>query len=385
MRFERVLNLSNLLDKKSFFLYGPRGTGKTSLIRSQLTNSALVIDLLKSDIYLRLSSSPHELEPIIEGSLQKNKKIIVIDEVQKLPILLDEVHRLIEEKKWTFLLTGSSARKLKRGRANLLGGRARVAELFPLVSAEIPNFKLDTVLRFGTLPLVYLSEAPEEDLHAYVRNYLYEEIQSEGLVRQLPPFSRFLTSAALNNGQLLNFANVASDSGVSPSTVAEYYQILTDTLIGHLLEPWTKSKKRKAIATAKFYFFDTGVTHALAGTKNLERNSDLYGRSFEQWIGNELRAYLSYLRINEPLNFWRSTHDFEVDYLIGDHTAIEVKSSKKVSPRDLKGLQKLKEERIFKQFFLVSQDPISARYEGIECLPWKLFCSRLWGDDLIKK
>ncbi len=381
--YQRQLNLSQLLEKKSFFLLGPRATGKSFLIHQELGEQALVLNLLRSELFLRLSRSPWELEAIIEGLLSEKKSpIIVIDEVQKLPNLLDEVHRLMEEKRWRFLLTGSSARKLKHGHANLLAGRAWTAQLFPLSFSEIPHFDLGRYLRYGGLPAIYPSEFPEEELTAYAHTYLYEEIQAEGLVRKLPQFSRFLQVAALNNGLLLNFSKVASDTSVSASTIREYYGILEDTLIGFMLKPWNHSTKRKAISTAKFYLFDCGVTHALAGTQTLDRNSDLYGRSFEHWIGLELRSYLEYRRKSDPLGFWRSTHQHEVDFTVGDHTAIEVKASQKLAQGDFKGLLELQKEKVFNHYFVVSQDPIEAKHGAIHCMHWKNFLSRLWAGEL---
>ena len=382
MKVERTLNLSQLLQKKSFFLFGPRATGKTFLIREQLAEQALVIDLLRSDLYLRLSGSPIELEAIIAAS--GSHSVIVIDEVQKVPQLLDEVQRLIETQHLTFLLTGSSARKLRRGQANLLAGRAWQANLFPLTWAELADghFDLDRYLRYGGLPTVYLSQDPDEELQAYVHTYLSEEIQAEGLVRRLPQFSRFLQVAALSNGQMLNFTNIGNDAQVPPSTVREYYYILEDTLLGFLLPPWTQSRKRKAITTAKFYLSDTGVTHTLAGTRTLDRNSDLYGRSFEHWIGMELRAALSYQRTHQPLSYWRSTHGQEVDFIIGDETAIEVKASRRVGDRNGKGLRALQEEGVLKRFYLVSQDPVDRVSDDIHWIHWQTFLSRLWKGQL---
>ncbi|MCC2666364.1 MAG: putative ATPase [Gammaproteobacteria bacterium] len=381
--YKRQLDLLNLLKKKSFFLLGPRATGKSYLIDQQLASQAIILDLLRSELYLRLSAGPWELEQIIDAQLSPQKNIIVIDEIQKIPELLDEVHRLIEKRKLCFLLTGSSARKLKRGHANLLAGRAWTAALYPLSFSEIPHFNLDHYLRFGGLPTVYASDNSIEELNAYVQSYLREEIQAEGLVRKLPPFSRFLTTAAFMNGQLLNFTQLASDTAVPASTIREYYSILEDTLVGFSLLPWTQSKKRKAIATAKFYFFDTGVAHTLAQTQVLDRNSDLYGRSFEHWIGMELRSYLSYRRRSESLSFWRSTRQHEVDFVVGDHTAIETKATRKVTARDMKGLEAIEEENIFKQLILISQDPIEKKYGKILCLHWKTFITRLWGDELL--
>lgn len=383
MDIARKLNLLELLKKKSFFLLGPRGTGKTTLIRQQLSGQATLIDLLQGDIALRLAARPEGLEEIVPSVANPaNPSLIVIDEIQKLPHLLDQVHRLIETKKVRFLLTGSSARKLKARGTNLLAGRAWMAHLFSLSWSEIPHFDLDRYLLYGGLPSVYLSDAPHEELKAYVHTYLYEEIRGEALVRKIPAFSRFLEVAALSNGKLLNFTSLGSDSQVSPSTIREYYSLLEDTLVGTLLKPWTKSRKRKAIQTAKFSFFDIGVAHALAGTKSLDRNSDLYGDAFEQFIGMELTACLSYQRSDDGLTFWRSVNRQEVDYLIGDHTAIEVKATRRVSPRDLQGLKALAEEKIFKKMLLVSQDPIAAVRDNVSCLHWKEFLKKLWNGEI---
>jgi predicted AAA+ superfamily ATPase len=380
--FIRTLDLGALAKKKSFFLLGPRATGKSFLIREQLGGQAVVIDLLRSDVFFRLSADPSLLESMIDGARRGATVPVVIDEVQKLPPLLDEVHRLIEERKMHFVLTGSSARKLRQGHANLLGGRAWTANLYPLTYAEIPKFDLPRFLRYGGLPPVVLGEDPDEELHAYVRTYLHEEILAEGLVRRLPAFTRFLTTAALTSGQMLNFAKIGNDAGLPAATVREHYFLLEDTLVGFLLPAWTKSTKRKAITTAKFYFFDTGVAHALAGTRVLDRNSDLYGRSFEHWIAMELRAYLGYRRRHEDLGYWRSTADHEVDFVIGDHVAVETKATRRVGASDLRGLTALAEEKIVRQLLLVSEDPIETKRGPIRCLPWRKFLDELWGDEL---
>ena len=380
MEIQRQLQLAPLLEMKSFFLFGPRSTGKTTLIRRQLAKTATIIDLLDSRYFLRLSGDPHELESLISAN---PADIIVIDEIQRIPELLNEIHRLIETKNITFLLTGSSARKLRRGKANLLAGRVWNAGMFPLIHREIPDFDLNRYLRYGGLPAVYLSEHPEEELDAYVNTYLKEEILAEGLIRRLPPFSRFLKTIALANGEMISFAKLANDSQAPPSTITEYVGLMEDTLIGFLLPAWTESKKRKAIKTGKFYFFDPGVTHTLAGTETLDRNSNLYGKSFEQFICMELRAYLSYRRKKLPLTFWRSKNGHEVDFLIGVKTAIEVKASKKISKNDFKGLKYLKEEGVFQNLILVSQDPVSSRTDDILSIPWQKFLSDLWKDKFV--
>ncbi len=380
MEIDRQLKIAPLLAKKSFFLFGPRATGKSTLIRQQLADIATVIDLLDSRIFLKLSDSPYELESLIAAD---NRDIVVIDEIQRIPELLNEVHRLIEAKKLTFLLTGSSARKLRRGQANLLAGRVWETRMFPLIHREIPDFNLDRFLRYGGLPAVYLSEYPEEELDAYVNTYLREEIMAEGLIRRLPPFSRFLKTIALANGEMINFTKLANDCQVPPSTVTEYVGLLEDTLVGFLLPAWTESKKRKAIKTGKFYFFDPGITHMLAGTETLDRNSNLYGKSYEQFICMELRAYLSYRRNKLPLMYWKSKNGHEVDFLLGTKTAIEVKASRRVNKRDFKGLRYLDEERVFKNFILVSQDPVSTKTGKFQALHWEKFLRDLWVDKFV--
>lgn len=380
MTVPRILNLENLLKKKSFFLFGPRATGKSTLVKAQLADSADIIDLLDSRLFLRLSRTPHLLEEIIDAL---NSDIVVIDEIQRIPELLNEVHRLIEGRKIRFLLTGSSARKLKRGQANLLAGRVWESNLFPLTWKEIPEFNLERYLRYGGLPAVYLSEYPEEELDAYVNTYLKEEIMAEGLIRNLPPFARFLKSISLANGEVINFTKLGNDCQVAASTVREYLSLLEDTLVGFLLPAWVESKKRKAIKSGKFFFFDPGVTHALSGTQTLDRNSNLYGKSFEQFIGMELRAYLSYQRLKLPMSYWRSTHGHEVDFLIGEKIAIEVKSSRHITAEDYKGLNTLAQEGVFSAFYLVSQDTVATSKNNIHSIYWKNFLDKLWQGQLL--
>ena len=317
MYLQRKLNLASLLAKKSFFLLGPRSTGKSSLIEDQLASDSIVIDFLKGDLFLQLSSKPWELAAIIKAADQ-DFKYVVIDEIQKIPALLDEIHHLIEKQGLRFLLTGSSARKLKKGGVNLLAGRAWSAELFPLLKQEIPDFDLNRYLLYGGLPQVYLSEEPHEELNAYINTYLKEEIQEEALVRKLQSFARFLELSALTSGDMINFASLSNDVAIPASTIRGYYTILEDTLIGFILPAWTKSIKRKAISTAKFYYFDVGVRNKIAGIKSIEPHSDQYGQAFEHFIAMELRAYLSYLRIDKKLSYWQAHNGQEVDFMIGD-------------------------------------------------------------------
>ena len=384
MFIQRYLNPIHLLKKSSYFLFGPRATGKSTLIREHkkiLKNNVNYINLLDSKLYLRLKADPSLLDSIAL------KKYVIIDEIQKIPLLLNEVHRLIEEKNKKFLLTGSSSRTLKTKNTNLLAGRAFVAKLFPLTWFELQKsgkFNLKHHLFYGGLPLASLGKHSRDYLYSYVETYLKEEIQAEALVRHLPNYVRFLQSAGLNNTYLLNYTKTANDAQLSPNTVRDYYQILEDTLLGFQVFPWVKSKKRKMIQTSKFYFFDMGVSHTLKGVQNLDPQSDLFGQAFEQFISCELRAYLSYKNIHKPLQFWRSKSGIEVDFIIGDETAIEVKSAKTVTSYDHKGLLALKEEKKWKHLIIVSQDSIEARFKnGIHHLYWEKFLKLLWSGKII--
>ena len=308
---------------------------------------------------------------------------MVIDEVQRLPELLNEVHMLIEREGMRFLLTGSSTRQLRRRGANMLANRAWRAHLFPLVRGEIPQFDLERYLFHGGLPAVLFSEQPDKELAAYVFNYMREEVQAEGAVRNLAPFSRFLRTMAIANCEVINFSKLANDCQCSARDVRGYVEILEDTLLGSLLQPWARSQKRKAVSTAKFYFFDTGVTRTLAAIESIDRNSNLYGKAFEQFIWMELRAYLAYHERNlMELTYWRSRYGHEVDFLVGEELAVAVKATETLNNRDRKGLQALSEEGVFKQLYLVSNDPMRAKRGNIHCLPWQVFLDELWAGKL---
>ena len=377
---ERNIDLTSFLNKKSLFLLGPRSTGKTFWIKKTLTKEIPYLSLNQTSLYSRLIINPGEIRQILEP--YKSIKLAVIDEIQKLPILLDEIQELIENEDFKFLLTGSSARKLKRSNANMLGGRAMSIRFYPLSFSEISDFNIKKYLRWGGLPRTYLSTEPQIELESYVKTYLEEEIRLEANIRNLAPFHRFLKVAALSNGQLINYAAIASDAGVPASTVKQYFEILTDTLIASALEPWLESKKRKAIQTSKFYFFDPGVTHFLAGTEELDRNSNLWGESFEQFILMEIKAYSSYRQKNLEINFWRSTDKYEVDFIINGKIGIEVKSTQRINDSHLKGLKALQEEAPIKQFFIISDDPIERIKDSIHIIPWRLFLERLWENKL---
>src|SRR6266508_1492806 len=326
---ERVLDLPGLIRRKSHFLFGPRQTGKSFLIRHTLPGVRLY-DLLDHATYLALSQQPGR----IAEELTATDRVVVIDEIQRLPELLNEVHRLIEEHGTKFLLTGSSARKLRRGGVNLLVGRARIKYLHPLTARELGrHFDLTRAVARGTLPSIYFSDDPEADLAAYAGSYLQQEIVAEGATRNVPAFSRFLRVAAQCNGTIVNFTNVANDAQVPRTTVYEYFEILKDTLVLHELPAWRKSKKRKPLASSKFYFFDVGVTATLQGRRLRPRTPE-FGEGIETYLMHELIAHRDYVS-GEPLSYWRSTSGFEVDFIIGDHTAIEVKAKETVSPQDV--------------------------------------------------
>jgi uncharacterized protein len=379
MFINRFLDINQLLNKKSHFLFGPRAVGKSFLINHALGQKAKIVDLLNSDIYRQLIERPAQLASMIEID---KKPFVVIDEIQRIPELLNEVHRLIESQKIRFLLTGSSARKLKTQGVNLLAGRARQAELFPLTYYELPQFNLLHYLRYGGLPMVTLSDEPEEELEAYVSTYLEEEIKAEALVQKIPAFSRFLRFSALTSGNTLNFTSIASDAGVSAVTLREYYQILEDTFLGFMVPPWQYCIKRKPVATSRFYYFDIGVKNQLANIRAIPEKTDLFGQAFEHFIAMELRAYMSYTRKKLPLCFWRTVSGHEVDFIIGDKVAVEVKISDRVSRKHLKGLNYLKEEKKIEHYYLVSQDPIARLEEGINILPWAVFLQELWSGEI---
>ncbi|MDA8324862.1 MAG: AAA family ATPase [Nitrospiraceae bacterium] len=371
----RLLNLEALLERKSLFLLGPRQTGKTSLIRHTL-KKAKIYDLLDTSVFLAMSQNPGRLAQ----ELVAKDRIVVIDEIQRLPVLLNEVHRLIEERGIHFLLTGSSARKLRRGGVNLLGGRARTKYLHPLTSQELgKDFDLLRAIQRGLVPSIYFSDDPRADLEAYAGSYLQQEIVAEGATRNVPAFSRFLKVAALCNGTIVNFTNVASDAQVPRTTVYEYFEILKDTLVLHELPAWRKSEKRKPLVSSKYYFFDIGVTAILQG-REFRPGTPEFGEAFESLLFHELRCYNDYVT-PEPLGYWRSTSGFEVDFILSDHTAIEIKAKENVSASDLKSLRALAEEKKMKRYLCISLEPRPRTMGEITILPYREFLSGLWNGE----
>jgi predicted AAA+ superfamily ATPase len=334
---------------------------------------ARIYDLLDTSVYLALSQNPGR----IYQEITPKDRIVVIDEIQRLTDLLNEVHRLIEERGICFLLTGSSARKLRRGGINLLGGRARVKYLHPLTYRELGNrFDLNRAVQCGLLPSIYFSDDAQADLKAYTGSYLQQEIVAEGATRNIPAFSRFLRVAAFCNSTIVNFTNVANDAQVARTTVYEYFEILKDTLVLYELPPWKKTKKRKPLASSKYYFFDVGVVSSLQG-RAFRPGTPEFGEAFETYIMHELMSYSDYLS-GDSLHYWRSTSGFEVDFIIGDHTAVEVKAKENISPQDIKSLQALAEEKKLKRYLCVSLEPRLRQFGNVTVLPYRAFLDALW-------
>jgi predicted AAA+ superfamily ATPase len=291
----------------------------------------------------------------------------------------------MEDRKLRFILCGSSARKLRRTRANLLGGRAVRYELYPLVSSEIPDFSLIKALNSGLIPRHYDSPKPQRLIQSYVGDYLKEEIVAEAVTRNIPAFSRFLEVAALSNGELVNYTNIARECGVSSPTVKEYFQILEDTLVGRHLPAFRKRRKRRLLTSPKFYFFDLSPVIHLTRRGQVMPGSELFGRAFEHYIWMEITAHASYSELFYPISYWRTSSGFEVDLVLGDHEiAIEVKSTESATQTHLTGLRRFKEEYSARRSILVSMDPRPRKTaDQIEIFPWQTFLEELWQGDII--
>jgi predicted AAA+ superfamily ATPase len=373
--------------RRTVFLWGARQTGKSTLLK-RLFPDARRYDLLLSDIYRRFMGNPALLRQECEaenltGRTQKHP--IIIDEIQKVPELLDEIHWLIENRGIRFILSGSSARKLKRGHGNLLGGRASRCELYPLVYPEIPDFSLSKALTYGLLPPHYVSDEPAGLIRDYIGNYLKEEIAAEALTRNVPAFNRFLEVAAMSNGEIVNYKNIASECGVSAPTVKGHFQILEDTLVGRTLPAYSKRGKRRLISTPKFYFFDTGVVGQLARRGIVEPGTELFGRAFEHFLLMEIWAHAEYSGKHYPVCYWRTSSQIEVDVVLGDHeVGIEIKGTREAKDHHLKGIRAFKDDYVCQHYITVTMD-VEARKtsDGIEILPWRVFLERLWNGKII--
>ena len=397
--FKRILDLQSVANKKSLFLLGPRQTGKSTLLHSlwpmDPKTGPLLLDLLHTGTFRRLSADPSRLEDEVSAYLKETQletPMVIIDEIQMLPSLLNEVHRLMElHKKIRFILTGSSARKLKRSGTNLLAGRAWLTHLHPLCFPEWNSdpecpITLEKVCTIGSLPHVLQSQDPQEELKNYVGLYLQEEIRAEGLSRSIENFSRFLEVAALSNTEQVLLSAVASDAELPARTVRDYFQILEDTLVGTLVPAYRGTLKRKAVAAAKFYFFDIGVANALLGRTEIAVGTPEFGKSLEHLIFCELTAAIHYFRVDIKLYYWRSTSQLEVDFLMeikkGKFLAIEVKGKKSIQSRDLKGLRALGEDIHGLEKIVVCLESVPRiSPHGISLLPAEEFLTRLWRRD----
>jgi predicted AAA+ superfamily ATPase len=363
---------------ETFFLWGPRQTGKSTLLRHTY-REAVWIDLLKAEEYRRYMQQPELLRQ--ELSEEDRERQIVIDEIQKVPALLDEVHWIFENRGFQFALCGSSARKVKRGAANLLGGRAVRYELHGLVASELKReFELDRMLNHGYLPRIYASSRPRSLLDAYIADYLKEEVAAESLVRNLPVFSEFLNIAALSDTELVNFSTIARECGVSSHTVKAYFGILEDTLLGRWLPAYRKRPKRRVIGAPKFYFADVGLVNRLARRGTLQPGSELFGKAFENWIFHELVAYNAYADADAIISYWRLPSGIEVDFIINDmQLAIEAKSSARITNDHLKGLRNVAQDHgeVKRRLVVCLEQKARRTDDGIEILPVSTFVKSL--------
>lgn len=387
--FQRRLSL-DLPPRQSAFLWGARKTGKSTLLKTAFPKS-IVYDFLQTERVVAFNARPSLLrEQLLARPAAELARPIILDEVQKVPGLLDEVHWLIENRGLRFVLCGSSARKLKRGRANLLGGRAWRYELFPLVSAEFPRrgpgqLDLLSALNRGLIPAHYLSTNPRKSLAAYVLDYLKEEVFDEGLTRNVPAFSRFFEAMGYSHGELVNHANIARDCGVDAKTVKEYFQILCDTLLGRLVMPYKKRQERQVISKApKFYLFDVGVAGALTRRRITEPRGDLFGRALEHFMFMELAAHASYSELGYDIQYWRTKSGAEVDFVLGNgDIAIEVKGTSRVDGRDLRSLRLFTEAHRPRLAMLVCNEPEERVVDGLRIVPWRRFLEELWEGGIV--
>ena len=382
-RRELVLDLP---ERQSAFLWGPRKTGKSTLLAERFPDSAR-FDLLDTRTFFGLTREPWLFtERVLALDASRRAQPIVVDEVQKVPALLDEVHRLIEQHGLAFVLCGSSARKLKRGGANLLGGRAWRFGLHPLVWPEVPELDLLRALDRGLVPQHYDAAHHRRALAGYVDDYLKEEVFAEGLTRNAAAFARFFDALGFCQGQVLNYSNIARDCGVDAKTVREYFQILVDTLLGVFIEPYNRRRARAVLVRApKFYLFDVGVAGHLSGRRLDRAAGPAFGQALEHYVLMEILAFRSYRERDVPIRYWRTKSGLEVDFVLGREAeaAIEVKGTSRVRPEDMKGMRAFCEEHRPRRAIVVSNDPAPRRAGDIDVLPWRVFLDRLWGGELV--
>ncbi len=381
---QRLLDIP-LPEGQSAFLWGPRKIGKSTLLKSRFPNS-IRYDFLRTELVLELSKRPSLLrEQLLARDRDLLSRPIILDEVQKVPYLMDEVHWLIENQGLRFILCGSSARKLKRGQANLLGGRAWRFELYPLVTPELRNVDLLQVLNRGMIPSHFLRDDYQRSLRAYCRDYLKEEVFAEGLTRNIPAFSRFFDAMAFSHGELTNYANIARDCGVDGKTVREYYQILADTLLGRMITPFKRRQNRQVITKApKFYLFDVGVAGTITKRQISEPRGEQFGRALEHFILMEITAHSSYRELDYEINFWRTKSGLEVDFVLGGgQVALEIKGSARIDARDLRPIRAFIDEHSPQQAIVVCNERTERVVDQIRIMPWRVFLQELWAGDII--
>lgn len=378
--YRRIFDIENRLDE-AMFLFGGRQTGKSTLLKERFPK-AVFIDLLKSDVRNRFKQHPEEFR---ESLLRyPPETLVIVDEIQKVPDLLDEVHWLMVEKGLWFILSGSSARKIKKSGANNLGGRAIPETLFPLVSAEIPDFDLERAVQNGMIPRHYAVANARNRMRAYIDLYLKEEIIEEALVQNADEFVRFMEVAAIMDGEILNYENVASDCEVSANTVKAYYKILVDTLLGFEVPAYRKVIKRKLYKAPRFYYFDVGIANHLTKRYHLAPRTPEYGHAFEHLIMQEIAAYLGYTNSDEELTYWHTYENLEVDAVIGDaRVAIEIKSKEHIDHDDKKGVTEFAKEHPDTRQIIVSRDRISRRSGDVDLYYVTDFFKALWAGEII--
>ncbi len=378
--YRRIFDIENRLDE-AMFLFGGRQTGKSTLLKERFPK-AVYIDLLKSDVRNRFKQHPEEFR---ESLLRyPPETLVIVDEIQKVPDLLDEVHWLMVEKGLWFILSGSSARKIKKSGANNLGGRAIPETLFPLVSAEIPDFDLERAVQNGMIPRHYAVANARNRMRAYIDLYLKEEIIEEALVQNADEFVRFMEVAAIMDGEILNYENVASDCEVSANTVKAYYKILVDTLLGFEVPAYRKVIKRKLYKAPRFYYFDVGISNHLTKRYHLAPRTPEYGHAFEHLIMQEIAAYLGYTNSDEELTYWHTYENLEVDAVIGDaRVAIEIKSKEHIDHDDKKGVTEFAKEHPDTRQIIVSRDRISRRSGDVDLYYVTDFFKALWAGEII--
>lgn len=357
-------------------LLGPRQTGKSTLIRNSVLPTQ-TINLLDNETYLALKVNPAHLRHLLPPA--GHIGTIAVDEIQRIPELLNEVHLEIEERGLKFLLTGSSARKLRSGGINLLGGRASCRYMHPFSFIELKEqFNLEDAITFGTLPFVFQSLQKKQELFDYISTYLQLEIANEGLSRSIPAFLRFLHTAALCNAQILNFTSIASDCAVARTTMNDYFQILVDTLLCKIVEPFGSTAKRKVISAPKLYFFDTGVANAIVKRFSVAKGTREFGECFESYFFHELNCFVDYASPQSEITYWRTKTGAEVDFILDDKIAIECKAKTKIAKDDLKGLEAFWEENKLVKLKLAYLGDVKMNFGNIEVLPWQDLIKELY-------